>query len=62
MDNNALDLELAESAGVYFRLSDKEMDKITEEVKSYVSNWQKIASEIGIPRNEQAVMRGAFRI
>lgn len=62
MDSNALDLELAKSVGVYFRLSDKEMDVITDEVKSAVSNWQKIASEIGIPRSEQTLMRRAFRV
>ncbi len=62
MDNNALDLELAKSTGVYFRLSDKEMDVIMDEVKLSVSKWQKIASKIGISRNEQALMRDAFKI
>lgn len=62
MNNNALDLELAKSVGVYFRLGEKEMNLIIKKLKSTVANWQKIATEIGILRNEQKLMSGAFRI
>lgn len=61
MDNNMLDLELAKNAGPFFRLSEKEMSTIIDEVKSSVSNWQKIANQIGIPRSEQTIMAAAFR-
>lgn len=62
MDNNALDLGLAKSVGIFFRMSPKEMREIVEEVKSSVANWEKIAKEIGIPRNEQRLMSAAFRV
>ena len=60
MDDNSLDLELAESVGIYFRLSDTEMDAIILEVQNVVRNWKDIATEIGIPRGEQELMKGAF--
>lgn len=62
MDNNALDLGLAKSVGIFFRMSPKEMGEIVEEVKSSVANWENIANEIGIPRNEQRLMSATFRI
>ncbi len=61
-DNNALNIQLAKSVGVYFRLDETEMNHIIEEVKSTVSNWRRTASEIGIPRGEQALMSSAFKI
>ena len=60
MDDNSLDLELAKSVGIYFRLSDTEMDAIILEVQNVVRNWKDIATEIGIPRGEQELMKGAF--
>jgi serine/threonine-protein kinase HipA len=61
MDNNSLNLELAQSVGVYFRLSENEMKTIIDEVTLSVAEWKKIAQEIGIPRSEQTLMAGAFR-
>ena len=62
MDSNALDINLARSVGVYFRLGKKEMDIIIDEVKSGISGWKKIATEIGIPRSEQTLMAAAFKV
>ena len=62
MDNNSTDIDLARSVGLYFRLGKKEMDSILNEVQSSVMNWQKIATEIGIPRNEQMLMAAAFKV
>jgi len=62
MDNNALDIDLAKSVGVYFRLNEKEMDSIIDQVKTVVSGWQKLAAEIGISRSEQTLMTAAFKI
>jgi serine/threonine-protein kinase HipA len=62
MDNNQLDLDLAKQVGVYFRLREKQMDKILDQVKSAVTEWKKVAGEIGISRGEQVLMAGAFRI
>jgi len=61
IDNNILNLELAQSVGIYFRLSEKEMKAIIDEVRSSVTAWKKIAQEIGISRSEQILMAGAFR-
>lgn len=62
MDNNLPDIDLVKSVGVYFRLGKKEMDIIIDEVKSGISGWKKIATEIGIPRNEQILMAAAFKV
>ena len=60
-DSNALDFELARSVGSYFQLDDKQMDNILNDVKSVVSQWKTIAQEVGISRQEQQLMEGAFR-
>lgn len=62
MNNNFPDIDLAKSVGVYFRLGKKEMDNILAEVQSSVLDWQKVAAEIGIPRNEQTLMAAAFKV
>lgn len=62
MDNNSPDIDLVKSVGVYFRLGKKEMDNIIDEVKSGISGWKKIATEIGIPRNQQTIMAAAFKV
>lgn len=62
MDNNSLDIELAKSVGVYFRLHEKEMSNIINEVHTAVANWQNIAKDAGISRSEQLLMSAAFRI
>lgn len=62
MDNNQLDLDLAKQVGVYFRLREKEMDDILDQVKSAVTEWKKVAGEIGISRGEQTLMDHAFRV
>ena len=60
MDDNSLDLELAKSVGIYFRLNEFEMDSIILEVQNVVRNWQNIALEIAISRGEQELMKTAF--
>jgi serine/threonine-protein kinase HipA len=62
MDNNLLDLELAKSVGPYFRLKEVEMNSILDEVKSAIYGWQKLATQINIPRSEQLMMSSAFKI
>lgn len=62
MDNNSLDIDLVKSVGIYFRLGEKEMDNILNEVQSAVLGWQKVATEIGISRNEQTLMAAAFKV
>lgn len=62
MENNVLDLELAKTVGIYFRLQESEMNRIIDEVSSSVFGWQKMANEISIPRSEQNQMAPAFRV
>lgn len=61
-DSGFLDLKLAKSVGPYFRLNDVAMNQIIDQVKNSVSNWSTLASEIGISRGEQMLMKGAFKI
>ena len=60
--NNALDFELAKTVGEYFQLSEPQMEKIIDEVKSAVKNWKTVAKQIGISRKEQEMMEGAFKV
>jgi len=62
MGNNDLDIELAKSVGEYFRLDSSQMDQIISEVFKSVHTWCELATEIGISRSEQEVMRGAFNV
>jgi serine/threonine-protein kinase HipA len=60
--NNALDLDLARSVGLYFQLQDTQMENIIAEVISAVKEWRIVAKEIGISRAEQEVMSPAFQL
>lgn len=62
MDNNALDYDLAKSVGKFFRLDNKQMDKIIQEVVSIVATWKDVANKTGIPNKEQLLMSKAFNI
>tara|TARA_R110002072_G_scaffold131046_2_gene270394 strand:- start:4745 stop:5995 length:1251 start_codon:yes stop_codon:yes gene_type:complete len=61
MDDNALNFDLAKSVGVYFRLSENELEAILSEVLGVVKNWESEAKRIGIKRSEVELMAGAFR-
>lgn len=62
MENNALDFGVAKSVGIYFKLSNDEMEAIILDVQAQVTNWKTLASEIGISRSELILMAPAFRI
>ncbi len=62
MENNSSDLLLAKSTAPWFRLGDKELSHIIDEVKTAVSSWRKIASQMGISKQEQALMAPAFKV
>jgi serine/threonine-protein kinase HipA len=53
--------ELAKSVGEYFRLSDDEMDAITNKVIRVVKDWKSVAKQIGISSKEQLLMQPAFK-
>lgn len=60
MDDNALSFDLAKSVGIYFRLSEKEMETILDEVLTVVKDWKSMAQQIGIKNQEIELMAGAF--
>lgn len=62
MEENALNFNLAKKAGHYFQLDEKQMTSIQTEVLEAVSQWQTLAHEIGISRQEQQLMESAFRV
>lgn len=62
MDDNALSFELAKSVGEFFRLNEKEMNEIIEEIITVVKNWKNIAKKIGISNKEQSIMESAFKL
>jgi serine/threonine-protein kinase HipA len=59
-NNNELDFEVAKSVGAYFRLDEKQMNTIIQEVNQATSHWKTIAKELGIPRGEIELMTKAF--
>ncbi len=58
--DNALDLELALSVSAFYRLDVKKANTIIEQIKSSVSKWRSVATDIGISRQEQDRMKNAF--
>lgn len=62
MDDNALNYDLAKSVGMYFRLDENQMNTILEEVLTAVASWKEMATKIGIPKNEIALMEKAFNL
>ena len=62
MDNNALDYDLVKSVGEFFRLDNKQMDKIIQEVVEVVGTWKEVADKIGISKREQQIMSKAFNV
>lgn len=62
MDNNALDYDLVKSVGEFFRLDNKQMDKIIQEVVEVVGTWKEVADNIGISKREQQIMSKAFNV
>ena len=62
MDSNVPDLDVAKNVGDFFRLNEKQMNKIIAEVSGSVSQWEKLAEKIGISRSDREIMQGAFRV
>lgn len=62
LELNTLDYDIAKSVGEYFNLNKKEMDTIIVEVQETVSNWEGIATNIGIPSVQRRLMEAAFNL
>jgi serine/threonine-protein kinase HipA len=61
-DDNRLDYELAMSVIDFFQLKKSTAEKIKTDVLTSVSQWQAIATTIGISRGEQQLLAAAFNI
>lgn len=60
--DNSLDYDLAFNVIEFFQLTKSEADDIHSEVIKAVSQWQAIATQLKIPRNEQQTMEHAFNL
>lgn len=61
-NDNRLDYNLAMDVIDFFQLDKKIAAQIKSEVLASVSNWEKVAVDIGISRSEQQLMAPAFNV
>ena len=59
-NDNALDLDLVREVAPYFRIKEKEANAIITTIQQNVGQWQQLAMDLGIPRNEIELMKNAF--
>jgi len=60
-NENALDLDRAREVVPYFRLKEKEANDIINRIQQNAGQWQQIAMDLGISRNEMELMKNAFK-
>ncbi len=60
--DNRLDYDLAIDVIEFFQLSEKGAQQIKREVLASVSNWQSVATKVGLNRVEQQMMEPAFNV
>ena len=60
--DNSLSLDLAHDVAEFFRITPAAAKEISRQVKAAVSEWPKIASQLGIRKSEQSQMKTAFRV
>ncbi len=58
----SLDFGLVMDVTDYFQLKTKEAESIKHEVLAAVSNWKKVAEEVGISRGQRELMASAFSV
>lgn len=61
-NDNSLDFELVLSVASYFGVDAKHADRILKEVRAAVATWREVAATYGIPRSEQEMIAGAFKV
>ncbi|MCM1301231.1 MAG: HipA domain-containing protein [Bacteroides cellulosilyticus] len=61
-NDNSLDFELVLSVASYFGVDAKHADRILKEVRAAVTQWREVAAAYDIPRSEQEMIAGAFKI
>lgn len=58
--SNAQDVEVLRDVAINFRLSAARVDELIQETKKVIETWVDVANELGISREEQALMAPAF--
>ena len=59
-EDNSLDMDLAREVAPFFGVSETNAGAIIGEVRDVVSGWRRVASKLGIAREEQEMMAKAF--
>lgn len=60
--DNRLDFQLAFEVAEFFQLTPNQAKQIYDEVMTAVNKWQKFATNLGISRQEQEMMKYAFNL
>ncbi|OBX05688.1 toxin HipA [Gallibacterium genomosp. 3] len=60
--DNRLDFQLAFEVAEFFQLTPNQAKQIYDEVMTVVNKWQKFATNLGISRQEQEMMKYAFNL
>lgn len=60
--DNAQDLVLVRSVSEVFGIGTTQRDRVIDDVATAVRRWRDVATELGIPRQEQDRMAPAFRL
>ena len=55
-------MDLAREVAPFFGVPENDAEAIIGEVRDAVSGWRRVASRLGISREEQEMMAGAFGI
>ena len=58
--DNSLDMDLAREVAPFFGVPEKDAEAIIGEVRDAVRGWRRVASKLGISREEQEMMAKAF--
>jgi len=59
-NDNSLDMDLAREVALFFGVAEKETEAIIDKVCEVVSSWRRVASRLGIAREEHDMMAKAF--
>lgn len=60
--DNSLEYDLVQSVAPYFSIKNEQAKLMITHTKSVVSQWRTLAKQYKIPRSEQELLAGAFRV
>ena len=56
-----MDLDLVREVAPYFRLKEKKANAVINTIQQNVAQWEQMAIDLGISRNEMELMKNAFK-